>query len=50
MEWEVQWSPEDPRYGGTGTAPLDSELNWIIPAHAAVVLKPAKKKEGNHKP
>jgi maltooligosyltrehalose trehalohydrolase len=50
MEWEVQWSTEDPRYGGTGTAPLDSELNWIIPAHAAVVLKPAKMKEGNHKP
>jgi maltooligosyltrehalose trehalohydrolase len=50
MEWEVQWSTEHPRYGGTGTAPLDSELNWIIPAHAAVVLKPAKIKEGNHKP
>jgi maltooligosyltrehalose trehalohydrolase len=50
MEWEVQWSTEDPRYGGTGTAPLDSELNWIIPAHAAVVLKPAKMKEGNRKP
>ena len=49
-EWEVQWSTEDPRYGGNGTAPLDSELNWIIPAHAAVVLRPAKKKEGNHKP
>jgi len=50
MEWEIQWSTGDPRYGGTGTAPLDSELNWIIPAHAAVVLKPAKMKEGNHKP
>jgi maltooligosyltrehalose trehalohydrolase len=49
-EWEVQWSTEDPRYGGNGTAPLDSELNWIIPAHATVVLRPAKKKEGNHKP
>ena len=41
-QWEVQWSTEDPRYGGNGTAPLDSELNWIIPAHAAVVLRPAK--------
>jgi len=49
-EWEVQWSSEDPRYGGNGTASLDSELSWIIPAHAAVVLQPAKKKEGNHKP
>jgi maltooligosyltrehalose trehalohydrolase len=48
--WEIQWSTEDPRYGGNGTAPLDSELNWIIPAHAAVVLRPSKKKEGNRKP
>jgi maltooligosyltrehalose trehalohydrolase len=48
--WEIQWSTEDPHYGGNGTAPLDSELNWIIPAHAAVVLRPAKKKEGNRKP
>jgi maltooligosyltrehalose trehalohydrolase len=48
--WEIQCSTEDPRYGGNGTAPLDSELNWIIPAHAAVVLRPSKKKEGNRKP
>ena len=48
--WEIQWSTEDPQYGGNGTAPLDSELSWIIPAHAAVVLRPAKKKEGNRKP
>jgi maltooligosyltrehalose trehalohydrolase len=38
--WIVEWSTEDPRYGGNGTAALDSELNWIIPGHAAVVLKP----------
>jgi maltooligosyltrehalose trehalohydrolase len=48
--WEIQWSTEDPHYGGNGTAPLDSELNWIIPAHAAVVLRPSKRKEGNRKP
>jgi maltooligosyltrehalose trehalohydrolase len=39
-QWQVLWSTEDARYGGNGTAPLDSELNWIFPAHAAVVLKP----------
>ena len=49
-QWEVQSSTEDPRYGGNGTAPLDSERNWIIPAHAAVVLRPEKMKEGNRKP
>jgi maltooligosyltrehalose trehalohydrolase len=48
-EWVVQWSTEDPKYGGNGTAPLDSELNWIVPGHAAVVLKPAEKQHGENK-
>lgn len=39
-EWQTLWSTEDPRYGGCGTAPLDSEENWKIPARAAVVLHP----------
>ena len=34
------------KYGGNGTPLLDSELNWILPAHAAVVLKPAEKEGG----
>jgi maltooligosyltrehalose trehalohydrolase len=38
--WSMLWSSEDPRYGGDGTPPLDTEENWQIPAHAAVVLKP----------
>jgi maltooligosyltrehalose trehalohydrolase len=42
-EWTVQWSTEDPRYGGNGTPPLDSNLGWIIPGHAAVVLQPLAK-------
>jgi len=40
MQWEILWSSEDPRYGGCGTAPLDTEENWRIPGHAAVVLIP----------
>jgi maltooligosyltrehalose trehalohydrolase len=39
-QWAKLWSSEDPDYGGCGTAPLDSEENWKIPAHAAVVLYP----------
>ena len=46
-EWTVLWSSEDPKYGGNGTPPLDSDLNWIIPAHAAVVLKPTPKRGGS---
>ncbi len=38
--WTVLWSSEDPRYGGTGTPPLDTEENWRLPGHAAVVLMP----------
>jgi maltooligosyltrehalose trehalohydrolase len=39
-EWTTLWSSEDPRYGGIGTAPLDSKKSWRIPGHAAVLLKP----------
>jgi maltooligosyltrehalose trehalohydrolase len=45
-QWQVLWSTENAKYGGNGTAPLDSEANWTIPAHAAVVLRPATNQEG----
>jgi len=41
-EWAVLWSSENPKYGGTGTAALDTEEHWRIPGHAAVVLKPER--------
>ena len=40
--WRVQWSSEDPKYGGHGTIPLDSEENWWLPGHSAVLLQPAQ--------
>jgi maltooligosyltrehalose trehalohydrolase len=39
--WKLAWSSEDPRYGGSGTAPVDSGEGWRIPGHAAVVMRPA---------
>jgi maltooligosyltrehalose trehalohydrolase len=36
--WAVRWSSEDPRYGGLGTPALDTEENWRLPGHAAVLL------------
>jgi maltooligosyltrehalose trehalohydrolase len=36
--WELLWSSEDPRYGGSGTPPVYGEENWRIPAQAAVLL------------
>jgi maltooligosyltrehalose trehalohydrolase len=44
--WTVQWSTEDPRYGGAGAAEMDTDSGWIIPGQAAVLLRPTKKKEG----
>ena len=41
-QWEVLWSSEDPRYGGSGTAVLDTK-QWYVPGHAAVVLKPGRR-------
>lgn len=38
--WDVLWSSEGADYGGHGAAPLETEENWRIPGHAAVVLKP----------
>ncbi len=43
--WSILWSSEDPRYRGNGTAPLESEQNWIVPGQAAVVLQPAQAEE-----
>jgi maltooligosyltrehalose trehalohydrolase len=41
MEWRVLWSSEDPRYGGTGVPPLDTEGNWLLPGCSAICCCPA---------
>jgi maltooligosyltrehalose trehalohydrolase len=38
--WEISWSSEHPRYGGSGWAPLDGEERWKFAAHAACVARP----------
>src|SRR5262249_11539814 len=48
--WEILWSSEDPRYGGNGTAPLDTEENWRIPGEAAGVLAPGAAKFESRNP
>jgi maltooligosyltrehalose trehalohydrolase len=48
MRWKTLWSSEDPRYGGSGTPPLESEDNWRIPGEAAVVLTPTPQEEMSH--
>jgi maltooligosyltrehalose trehalohydrolase len=38
--WRTIWSSEAPEYGGSGTPPLETKENWIIPGEAAVLLGP----------
>jgi maltooligosyltrehalose trehalohydrolase len=40
QDWQLQWSSEAPRYGGSGVPNPVAEGNWRIPGHAAIVLKP----------
>jgi maltooligosyltrehalose trehalohydrolase len=39
--WAVLWSSEDPRYGGHGTPPVETEEEWSVPGESAVVLMPS---------
>jgi maltooligosyltrehalose trehalohydrolase len=39
-EWELLWSSEDPKYGGGGTPPIESEENWHITSRTAALLIP----------
>ncbi|HMH50008.1 MAG TPA: malto-oligosyltrehalose trehalohydrolase [Candidatus Acidoferrum sp.] len=38
--WEIAWTSEHPRYGGSGWAPLDDQEQWRLAAHAACVARP----------
>jgi maltooligosyltrehalose trehalohydrolase len=42
--WEAVWSSEDPRYGGTGSGPVDGPNGWRITGHAAFVMQPGEQK------
>ena len=36
--WQVLWSSEYPRYGGTGALPVINENGWLLIGKSAVVL------------
>jgi maltooligosyltrehalose trehalohydrolase len=41
--WELAWSSDHPRYGGTGALPLESpDESWRIPGRSTSVLRPVK--------
>lgn len=38
MAWEMQWSSEDPDYGGLGAVMPETKEGWRLPGQAAVLL------------
>jgi maltooligosyltrehalose trehalohydrolase len=41
MRWTTIFTSEDPKYGGSGTSPVDTELEGIfLPGRTTVVLRP----------
>jgi maltooligosyltrehalose trehalohydrolase len=40
--WKLLWSSEDPRYGGGGTGPVETDEGWRVPGFAALALAPEK--------
>ena len=41
--WELAWSSEYPRYGGTGALPLESpDESWRIPGRTTSLLRPVR--------
>jgi maltooligosyltrehalose trehalohydrolase len=43
--WKLLWSSEEIRYGGSGTYSPDTDENWRIPGHAAMVVTPGPEEE-----
>jgi maltooligosyltrehalose trehalohydrolase len=41
----VQWSSEDPRYGGFGTPPIEGDTGWHLPGESAIVMGPVRDSE-----
>jgi len=49
--WELEWSSEYPRYGGTGALPLESPgESWRVPGRSTTVLRPVAVSKGNPDP
>jgi maltooligosyltrehalose trehalohydrolase len=39
--WTVRWSSENPRYGGVGTPPIETDDGWHLPGESAIVMRSA---------
>lgn len=50
FEWEAIWSSESAKYGGNGEIDVVTQDGWILPAEAAVALRPIPEKAPRKKP
>lgn len=39
-DWELLWSSEHPDYGGAGAQAPSPDRAWVLPGHAALLLRP----------
>jgi maltooligosyltrehalose trehalohydrolase len=50
-QWQLAWSSDYPRYGGTGALPLESPgESWRIPGRSTSVLRPVPWGDQGHEP
>jgi len=50
LEWEVLWSSESARYGGSGTAAVATQDSWTLPAESAIALRLVPEKQPRKQP
>jgi maltooligosyltrehalose trehalohydrolase len=43
-DWSLQWSSEEPKYGGGGTPDVWPDGGWRIPPEAALVFRPGPRR------
>ena len=40
QRWQMEWSSEEPKYGGCGSyRPVDDQQRWRLPGNSAVLLR-----------
>lgn len=47
-QWQLTWSSEDPRYGGSGRRPYDLQDHWVLNAHIALLFRPVPAEGRRH--
>ena len=50
FRWENLWTSDSPRYGGPGAIQVTSDEHWLLPAEAAVALRPVRETAPRKKP